>query len=346
MKLGIIFGSKSPEHEVSVVSGSSVIKNLNKKKYDIYPIYIDKENEWYEVLDDPKKQEIMKIGELPTNIKSINNVFKYLKNMDCILPVMHGAYGEDGAIQGLLKMLDIPCVGCGILASSVCMDKVVTKKILKSAGILVTPDIYIEYDGADFFNVLDDYNMQKITVVDIDNLIKKGFGYPVYVKPANSGSSIGISKAGNADELNVALYEAKKYDSKILIEKAIVAREIECAVLDDLVSIPGEVLSATEFYSFDAKYKNSKSKTAIPAEISDELIQEVRNIAKRAFKAINGKGLSRIDFFIEKDTNKIYLNEINTMPGFTEISMYPKMIENMGISYSELLDKLIENAMK
>ena len=346
MKLGIIFGSKSTEHEVSVVSGSSVIKNLNKKKYDIYPIYIDKENEWYEVLDDPKKQDVYKIGELPTNIKSINNVFKYLQNMDCIIPVMHGAYGEDGAIQGLLKMLDIPYVGCGILSSSVCMDKVITKKILERAGILVTPDIYIEYDGIDFFYVLDDYSTQKVTVVDIDNLIKKEFGYPVYVKPANSGSSIGISKASNADELNVALYEAKKYDKKILIEKAIVAREIECAVLDDLVSVPGEILSATEFYSFDAKYKNSKSKTVIPAEISEEITNDIRSIAKRAFKAIDGKGLARIDFFVEKDTNKIYLNEINTMPGFTEISMYPKMIENMGISYSELLDKLIEIATK
>ena len=346
MKLGIIFGSSSTEHEVSVVSASAVIKNLNKKKYDIYPIYIDKNNEWFEVLDDPKDQKIYKIGELPTNIKAINNVFKYLKSMDCVFPVMHGAYGEDGAIQGLLKMLDVPCVGCSILTSSVCMDKVYTKKILKSAGILVAPDIYIEHDGTDFFYIPDDYNIKKVTVIDIDKLVKENFGYPVYVKPSNSGSSIGVSKASNKDELNVALYEARKYDRKILIEKAINAREIECAALCDLVSLPGEILSATEFYSFDSKYINSKSKTVIPAEISDELIDEIRNIAKRAFLAIDGNGLSRIDFFVEKKTNKIYLNEINTMPGFTEISMYPKMIENMGISYSELLDKLIEETIK
>ena len=346
MKLGIIFGSSSTEHEVSVVSASAVIKNLNKKKYDIYPIYIDKNNEWFEVLDDPKKQEIRKIGELPTNIKAINNVFKYLKSMDCVFPVMHGTYGEDGTIQGLLKMLDIPCVGCSTLTSSICMDKVYTKKILKSAGIEVTPAIYIEHDGTDFFYVPDDYNIKKVTVIDIDKLIKDNFGYPVYVKPSNSGSSIGVSKASNKDELNVALYEARKFDRKILIEKAINAHEIECAVLNDLVSIPGEIKSATEFYSFDSKYTNSKSKTVIPAEINEELIEKIRDITKSAFKAIDGCGLSRIDFFVEKDTNKIYLNEINTMPGFTEISMYPKMIENMGISYSELLDKLIETALK
>ena len=346
MKLGIIFGSASTECEVSVVSASSVIKNLNKKKYDIYPIYIDKNNEWYVVLDDPKDQKIFKIGELPTNIKAINNVFKYLKNMDVVFPVMHGSYGEDGAIQGMLKMLDVPCVGCGILASSICMDKVYTKKILKQAGIEVTPDIYIEHDNNDFFYVPDDYNIKSVTVVDIDKLVRDNLGYPVYVKPAGSGSSIGVNKASNKDELNVALYEAKKFDRKILIEKAINAKEIECAVLADLVSIPGEIKSATEFYSFDSKYKNSKSRTVIPAEISDELIEEIRNIAKRAFKAIDGAGMARIDFFVEKDTNKIYLNEINTIPGFTEISMYPKMIENMGISYSELLDKLIENAIK
>ena len=346
MKLGIIFGSSSTEHEVSVVSASAVIKNLNKKKYDIYPIYIDKNNEWFEVLDDPKEQKIYKIGELPTNIKKINNVFKYLKNMDCIFPVMHGTFGEDGAIQGLLKMLDIPCVGCSILPSSICMDKVYTKKILKSADILVTPDIYIEHDGTDFFYIPDNYDIKKVTVIDIDKLIKENFGYPVFVKPSNSGSSIGVSKASNKDELNVALYEAKKYDKKILIEKAINAREIECAILNDLVSLPGEVLSATEFYSYSSKYVNTKSRTVIPADIDASLIEEIRNIAKKAFMVIDGECLSRIDFFIEKDTNKIYLNEINTMPGFTEISMYPKMIENMNISYSELLDKLIENKVK
>ena len=346
MKLGIIFGSSSTEHEVSVVSASAVIKNLNKKKYDIYPIYIDKNNEWFEVLDDPKEQKIYKIGELPTNIKKINNVFKYLKNMDCIFPVMHGTFGEDGAIQGLLKMLDIPCVGCSILPSSICMDKVYTKKILKSADILVTPDIYIEHDGTDFFYIPDNYDIKKVTVIDIDKLIKENFGYPVFVKPSNSGSSIGVSKASNKDELNVALYEAKKYDKKILIEKAINAREIECAILNDLVSLPGEVLSATEFYSYSSKYVNTKSRTVIPADIDASLIEEIRNIAKKAFMVIDGECLSRIDFFIEKDTNKIYLNEINTMPSFTEISMYPKMIENMNISYSELLDKLIENKVK
>lgn len=343
MKLGVIFGSKSTEHDVSVVSASYIIKNLNKKKYDIYPIYIDKNNDWYEVLDTPK---IYKIGEVPGDIKAINNVLKYLKGMDVIIPAMHGLYGEDGAIQGFLKIVGVPCVGCNILASSVCMDKVYTKILLKNAGINVTPDLYIRYENNKFYYVNQNFDLVDVTVLDIDKLILKNLSYPVYVKPSNSGSSVGISKASNKDELNVALYEAKKYDEKILIEKAIDAREIECAVLNDLVSIPGEVLSATEFYSYDSKYKNSKSKTVIPALISDDMIQDIQDVAKRAFRAVDAKGMARIDFFIDKKTNEIYLNEINTIPGFTEISMYPKLIENMGISYTELLDKLIDSAIK
>ena len=343
MKLGVIFGSKSTEHDVSVVSASYIIKNLNKKKYDIYPIYIDKNNDWYEVLDTPK---IYKIGEVPRDIKAINNVLKYLKGMDVIIPAMHGLYGEDGAIQGFLKIVGVPCVGCNILASSVCMDKVYTKILLKNAGINVTPDLYIRYENNKFYYVNQNFDLVDVTVLDIDKLILKNLSYPVYVKPSNSGSSVGISKASNKDELNVALYEAKKYDEKILIEKAIDAREIECAVLNDLVSIPGEVLSATEFYSYDSKYKNSKSKTVIPALISDDMVQDIQDVAKRAFRAVDAKGMARIDFFIDKKTNEIYLNEINTIPGFTEISMYPKLIENMGISYTELLDKLIDSAIK
>lgn len=343
MKLGVIFGSKSTEHDVSVVSASYIIKNLNKKKYDIYPIYIDKNNDWYEVLDTPK---IYKIGEVPGDIKAINNVLKYLKGMDVIIPAMHGLYGEDGAIQGFLKIVGVPCVGCNILASSVCMDKVYTKILLKNAGINVTPDLYIRYENNKFYYVNQNFDLVDVTVLDIDKLILKNLNYPVYVKPSNSGSSVGISKASNKDELNVALYEAKKYDEKILIEKAIDAREIECAVLNDLVSIPGEVLSATEFYSYDSKYKNSKSKTVIPVLISDDMIQDIQDVAKRAFRAVDAKGMARIDFFIDKKTNEIYLNEINTIPGFTEISMYPKLIENMGISYTELLDKLIDSAIK
>ena len=343
MKLGVIFGSKSTEHDVSVVSASYIIKNLNKKKYDIYPIYIDKNNDWYEVLDTPK---IYKIGEVPGDIKAINNVLKYLKGMDVIIPAMHGLYGEDGAIQGFLKIVGVPCVGCNILASSVCMDKVYTKILLKNASINVTPDLYIRYENNKFYYVNQNFDLVDVTVLDIDKLILKNLSYPVYVKPSNSGSSVGISKASNKDDLNVALYEAKKYDEKILIEKAIDAREIECAVLNDLVSIPGEVLSATEFYSYDSKYKNSKSKTVIPALISDDMVQDIQDVAKRAFRAVDAKGMARIDFFIDKKTNEIYLNEINTIPGFTEISMYPKLIENMGISYTELLDKLIDSAIK
>lgn len=342
MKLGIIFGGKSLEHEVSVVSASSIIKNLNREKYTVYPIYISKTNEWYEVLDDVKLQKTYNLGEIPKNIKLIDNVIKYLKNMDLIFPIIHGTYGEDGTLQGFLEMFDIPYVGCGILASSICMDKIYTKKILKSAGISVTPDIYIKYDQDEMFYVSDNYNFTKTTLSELDQLIKKGFGYPVFIKPANSGSSIGINKSQNIQELKSALEEALKIDNKILIEKALNVREIECAVLDDLVATPGEIKSAKDYYSFEAKYQSKTSKTIIPAELNKELMNKIITTAQKAFKVVDAKGMARIDFFLEHETNNIYLNEINTLPGFTEISMYPKMFENMKISFSQLLDLIIK----
>ena len=342
MKVGIIFGSASSEHEVSVVSASNIIKHLNKKKYDIYPIYIDKFNEWFEVLDANKKIENYKFGELPNEIKMINNVFKYLKNMDVVIPIIHGKYGEDGSVIGLLKMLDIPFIGCDILASSICMDKVYTKILLQNTDILVTPSIYIRHEGNDFWHIDEKFNEEIVTVGQIDKLIKEEFNYPVFVKPANSGSSIGINKAKNIDELNVALYEAKAINKKILIEKEIKGQELECAIYDNNASVVGEIKFNGNFYSYDSKYKDSKSITLINANISKEEQELIKNIALKAFKVVDCKGLARVDFFKEQTTSKIYLNEINTMPGFTDISMYPKLVEASGMDFSVLLDNLIE----
>lgn len=342
LKLGVIFGGMSSENEVSFVSGLHVLKNLDREKYDIYPIYIDKSGKWYEYNDeiDPSKT----IKEIK-NIKEIENLQIYLKKLDKVFPVLHGMYGEDGTIQGLLEMMKIPYVGCGVLASSVGMDKVYTKIIFKNAGFNQAKYCYVKkYE--DTYKFIDDEFNEKICEVDVlIDLIMEKIEFPMFIKPSNSGSSVGVNKANNIEELKKYIDEAAKYDKKILIEEGINAREVECAVIGDeevITSCIGEVLSAEEFYSFDAKYKIKESKTMIPADITEEQSDKIRKLAKKAFKSIDGKGLSRVDFFIEKGTNKIYINEINTLPGFTEISMFPKLFEQSGIKYSELLDKLIE----
>ena len=335
LKLGVIFGGMSTENEVSCVSGASIIKNLNKEKYDIYPIYIDKSGEWFEAkkIDDRNP---------------IKNVVEYLKNLDVIFPVLHGLYGEDGTIQGLFELLKKPYVGCGVLASSVGMDKVYSKIIFNKAGINQTKCVYIRKYNSKYIFIDDEFNEKILDLNEISNLVIERLKFPMFIKPSNSGSSVGISKAHDKDELEKAIEEAAKYDRKILIEQGINGREVECAVLgneDVITSCIGEIKAADEFYSYDAKYNNQESKTLIPAEISEEKSKEIQDLAIKAFKAIDGKGLSRVDFFIEEGTEKVYINEINTLPGFTSISMYPKLFEQVGISYSELLDKLIELAL-
>lgn len=336
LKLGVIFGGMSTENEVSCVSGDSIIKNLNKEKYDIYPIYIDKTGEWFETQNLKDK-------------KIIKNVIEYLKSLDVIFPVLHGLYGEDGTIQGLFELLKKPYVGCGVLASSVGMDKVYSKIIFNKAGINQTKCVYIRNYNDEYIYIDDEFNERKLELEEISDVVIERLNYPMFVKPSNSGSSVGISKVHNKEELEKAIIEAAKYDKKILIEQGIIGREVECAVLgneDVISSCVGEIKAADEFYSYDAKYNNKESKTLIPAEISEEKSKEIQELAIKAFKAIDGKGLSRVDFFIEEGTEKVYINEINTLPGFTSISMYPKLFEHVGIKYSELLDKLIELAQK
>jgi len=345
IKLGVIFGGMSTEHDVSIVSGTSVIKNLNKEKYDIYPIYISKEGIWNKYVKCVNEIDILEIGKQPEEIEKIEDVVETLKSLDAIFPVLHGKYGEDGSIQGMFELINVPYVGCNIISSSIGMDKAYAKVIFEKAKIPQAKYIYIKKYKAKYIYIDEAFNEIVYELDEICKKVEENLKFPMFIKPSNSGSSVGINKAKNSEELKRYIEYAAKFDKKILIEENINGREVECAVLgneDIMASCIGEVLSAEDFYTFDAKYKNVKSLTQIPADIGKEKQEEIKDLAVKAFKAIDGKGLSRVDFFIEKDTNKVYINEINTMPGFTQISMYPKLFENEGISYSELLDRLIK----
>lgn len=351
LKLGVIFGGMSTEHDVSIVSATSVIKNLNKEKYEIFPIYIDQKGQWYKYIKPIEDIEVLQIGENLKEIELIENPIQYLRNIEVVFPVLHGLYGEDGTIQGLLELLKIPYVGCRVLGSSICMDKVYTKIIFEKAEIPQANYIYIKANkttsGTKYIYISNQFEEKEVTISQIAEIIKNTIHFPVFIKPSNSGSSVGVHKAKNEKELEVALLDASIYDTKILLEEEIIGREVECAVLGNeevKATCIGEVLSAEDFYTFDAKYKNAESRTVIPAQITEEKQKEIQELAIKAFKAVDGKGLSRVDFFIKKSDNTICINEINTMPGFTQISMYPKLWEECGLNYSELLDKLIKLA--
>lgn len=329
-KLGIIYGGISTEHDVSIMSAKSVIENLDKQKYEIHELYINKYGKWFEIKNGEKEE--------------IYNLLWTLKELDIVFPVLHGRGGEDGTIQGMLEMLQIPYVGCGVLASAVGMDKAYTKILFEKAKIPQAKYVYVRKRGYTYYIINEKFDEEEFKIEKINEKLK----YPMFIKPSNSGSSVGVKKAQNQEELRMAIEYAGQFDDKILIEQGIDGKEVECAVLEDgeiKASTVGEIKSAEEYYSFDAKYNIPESKTLIPAEIEKDKIEEIRKLAIKAFKAIDGKGLSRVDFFIENGTGKIYINEINTMPGFTKISMYPKLFENVGIKYSDLLDKLIENAL-
>ena len=268
-------------------------------------------------------------------LKIVNDSVKEIP-VDVVIPVLHGAWGEDGTIQGLLEMAQIPYAGCGVLASAVSMDKVFTKIIAKSARIPQAK--YLWCHKAELTE-----KREKIM-----DQVEKKLGYPCFVKPSNAGSSVGISKAKDRKQLSQALDYAAGYDRKIIIEEAVDAREFECAVLgneDIMVSGVGEVLSAAEFYDYDAKYNNSESRTVIPAELEEEKVEEMRRFARKIFRAVDGSGLARVDFFMDRKTGKILFNELNTMPGFTPISMYPMLWEAAGMSNRELMDRFIDLAL-
>lgn len=341
-KLGVIFGGMSTENEVSSVSANAILKNLDKEKYEIFPIYIGKDGRWYEGVENYEQRML---GEEIHKKEEIKNIMEYLNNLDILFPVLHGLYGEDGTIQGVFELLKKPYVGCGVLASSVGMDKAYTKIIFNRAGLKQAKYEYIRKYKDNYIYVDKFFNEEIVSLEEIVEKITTNLKFPMFVKPSNSGSSVGINKAKNKEELQKYIEYAATFDRKILIEEGIVGKEVECAVLgkeEVIASCVGEVKSAEEFYSYDAKYKNEQSRTEIPANLPAEIANEIRKQAIKAFKAIDGKGLSRVDFFVEEGSNQIYINEINTLPGFTSISMYPKLFQESGICYKELLNRLIE----
>lgn len=344
LKLGVIFGGKSTENEVSVVSASSVLSNLDREKYEIYPVFIDKEGKWWET---EIPQKTISFGETINKKYEIENIIEYLKKLDMVFPVLHGLYGEDGTIQGLLELLNIKYVGCHVLSSSVSMDKVYTKVILEKAKIKQAKSEYIRRTKDGYIYIDKEFNESRLDLKEIVGKISKRLEFPMFVKPSNSGSSVGISKVDSLEELEEAIEFASEYDNKILVEQGIIGREIECAVLgneDVFASCVGEVKAADEFYSYDAKYNNKESLTEIPANLPDGVEKRIQSIAVKVFKALDGKGLARVDFFYDEKNDEIYLNEINTMPGFTNISMYPKLMKESKIDYYELLDRVINLA--
>lgn len=336
-KIAILFGGKSTEHEVSRVSAASVLRNIDISKYDVYPIGITKAGEWLEY-----KGSIDKIenGEWEKDeFYKVQDGQKLLfdKGVDVVFPVLHGLCGEDGTVQGLCRLLDIPCVGPNVMSSAVCMDKVYTKYVLE----------HFEIKQADYVIVTSaKYDKEKDVIIE---QIETKLGYDVFIKPSNSGSSVGITKAHNREELIEGLKEALKYDRKILVEKAINAREVEVAVLGNdnpIAAVPGEILPAKEFYDYEAKYEDAESRLLIPADMKDNELEEVRKLAVKIYSALDCAGMARVDFLVDKDTNEIHLNEVNTIPGFTKISMYPKMWEAAGKAYKDLITELIELAIE
>ena len=346
IKVGVVFGGMSTENEVSVLSAGSILENIDRERFEVFPIYIDKQGKWNIFIEDGIKREL---GAEVENVAEIENIVEYLQKLDVIFPVLHGLYGEDGTIQGLFELLKIPYVGCKVLASSVGMDKVYTKIVFEKVGLNQTPYEYVRKYKDKYIYVDKNFNEEVLGLKEIAKKIIENLKYPMFIKPSNSGSSVGVKKAESEKELIENIEYASKFDNKVLIEQGVIGREVECAVLGNeevIASCVGEIKSADEFYSYDAKYKNKESKTEIPADLPREISEKIRKQAIKAFKSIDGKGLSRVDFFVEDKTNKIIINEINTMPGFTNISMYPKMFEKSGISYKELITNLIELALE
>ena len=337
-RLAVIVGGRSSEHEVSLVSGASVIEGIDTEKYDVNIIVISKEGEWLLASD----AEALKSGAWKeSKVKAVISpdakdkaLLVFNENgsveklaIDVVFPVLHGLYGEDGTIQGLFELAGIPYVGCGVIASAVGMDKWYTKQVVDTTGIR----------QARFVPVYRDELKEMDKVID---KIEKAYPYPYFVKPSNAGSSKGVSKAADREGLKKALLLAAEHDRKILVEETIVGRELECAVLggfDVKASGVGEILAAAEFYDFDAKYNNAESKTVLSPELPEGKTGEIREAAVKIFKALDGYGLSRVDFFLENATNEIVFNEINTLPGFTAISMYPMLWKEQGIDKKALV---------
>ncbi len=341
----VLLGGQSSEHEISLLSARNIIRAMSPEKYKVIPIGIDRTGKWWlqstenllENESNPKKVKLvesksqisLKPGEGP-NCFFVND--KSIGQVDCVFPVLHGPKGEDGSIQGLLKLLGLRFVGCDVLASAACMDKDITKRLLSLAEIPNSKYLVTEKDGEDLhFNVA-----------------QKSLGTPMFIKPANQGSSVGVYKVNSEEEFETGLKQAFKFDTKLLVEEAVSGREIECSVLGNsrpVASLPGEIILSDVFYSFETKYiSDSGAQLQIPAKLSEAEVAEVQSLAIKAYTTLGCSGLARVDFFLN-ESGKFIVNEINTMPGFTRISMYPSMWAESGIDYPELIDNLVDLAM-
>lgn len=355
IRIGVIFGGRSGEHDVSLRSAQAVMRAIDRERFEVIPIGITREGRWLVGGDPlralaersrlPLELEPGEAGEpggngLPARLGSQSLAVtepSWTRTVDVVFPVLHGPNGEDGTVQGLLELADIPYVGCGVLASAVAMDKPTAKRLFAQAGLPVARWValtwreWVRDPGA------------------VTRRVERELGYPCFVKPANLGSSVGVSKVHSPEELPAAIEEANRYDRKIVIEEAIDARELEVSVLgndEPIASIVGEIVPAREFYDYEAKYVDDRSQLLIPAPITEEQAETARAMAVAAFKAIDGAGMARVDFFLERTTGRILVNEINTIPGFTAISMYPKLWEASGLSFRDLVTRLIELALE
>ena len=346
--VGILFGGVSSEHEVSCLSAASIIPNVPEDKYELVTVGITKDGRWLRYEGDVDLIANGKWSESsscrPCIISPDRGVHGFVQfnpdgtseniKIDVVFPVLHGKNGEDGAMQGLLQIAGIPFVGCGLLASGICMDKAVTNMLLDHGGIRRAEWKYMIKEERKNFETFADS-------------CEKDLGYPMFVKPANAGSSVGVSKAKNRKELEAAVDEAFRHDYKILVEREIKGQELECAVLgnsDPIASVVGEIAPEADFYDYEAKYITGTSALYIPARIDEKTSNEIRETAVRAYKLLGCAGLSRVDFLYEKATGLVYLNELNTIPGFTSISMYPKLFDACGIRYPDLIGRLIDLA--
>ncbi len=354
LRVAVLFGGRSTEHEVSLNSALSVFQNIDRSKYVVIPVKISKTGQWHLL---PNLEQLNSVEDLQSNegdllfvgdpgTKGFYQIWKESEDnknvcfplqIDVVFPVLHGTFGEDGSLQGLLSMADLSFVGGGVLASSIGMDKILMKQVFFQNDLPATD--YLWFLRKDW-----EQSAEKI-----QNGILKEIGFPCFIKPANTGSSVGVYKAHNLSELVKSIELAARYDRKVLVEKAINARELECSVLGNdnpKASVVGEIIPANEFYDYEAKYHSDQSQTLVPADLPEDVSINVQRLAVSAYKAIDCAGMGRVDFLLEHGTNRLFVNEINTIPGFTPISMYPKLWAASGVSYSELIDQLVELALE
>ena len=353
LKVGVLFGGRSGEHEISLLSARSILSVMDPEKFDVIQIGITHDGSWLvgeDLLNQVSSEE--KLNSLTTAVilpdpersglyvihpSEEDEIIKQLSRLDVVFPILHGTYGEDGTIQGLLELAEIAYVGAGVLGSSVGMDKGVFHDVMRANDIPKVETIIVTRNEVE---------------QSLGNVIERAEAlspYPLFTKPANLGSSVGITKCVNRSDLMEGLLDAARYDRRLLVEKGINAREIEVSVLgndDPIASVPGEVIPAADFYSYEAKYIDDRSELLIPAPVPFEVSQQVRNLAVRAYRAVDCAGMARVDFLLDKDSGELFLNEMNTIPGFTKISMYPKLWEASGLSYEELVGRLLELAIE